>query len=93
MIIGGASCTAIQFLKLGHTSFALALVGKLSIAASFSIIYIHSAELFPTVIRNSGLGLCIFFARIGGMFSPFLTLMVNSIYSIRFETTLLLWMC
>lgn len=30
---------------------ALAMVGKFGITASFAVIYIYSAELFPTVLR------------------------------------------
>jgi len=74
MLVGGTSCLAIQFLENSNLVFYLALLGKLCIAASFAIIYIHSAELFPTVIRNSGLGLCSFFARLGGILAPFISL-------------------
>ena len=30
---------------------SLALLGKLSLAASFAVVYIHSAEIFPTTLR------------------------------------------
>lgn len=36
-----------------HVQTALAMVGKFGITASFAIIYIYSAELFPTVLRYS----------------------------------------
>ena len=56
---GGAACLGIQFLA----SFApvliqsLALLGKLCLASSFAVVYIHSGEIFPTTVRNSGMGL------------------------------------
>jgi OCT family organic cation transporter-like MFS transporter 4/5 len=77
MLIGGISCVLIEAVSHKQLVFILALTGKLCIAASFAIIYIHSAELFPTVIRNSGLGLCSLFARIGGILAPFVSLAVS----------------
>jgi hypothetical protein len=48
------------------------LLSKLCLAASFAIVYIHSSEIFPTVIRNSAMGLVSVAARAGGVFAPFL---------------------
>ncbi len=33
----------------------LAMVGKVGAAAAFAVIYIFSAELFPTIVRNAGM--------------------------------------
>ncbi|NXV76782.1 S22A6 protein, partial [Atlantisia rogersi] len=49
---------------------ALAVVGKGSLAASFNCAYIFSGELFPTVIRQTGMGLGGTMARVGGMVAP-----------------------
>ncbi|ODM98574.1 Solute carrier family 22 member 15, partial [Orchesella cincta] len=84
MVLGGISCLLIQFLHVPQITFPLALFGKLCIAASFAIIYIHSAELFPTVIRNGGLGLCSFFARLGGIIAPFISLLDSVTPSLQF---------
>ena len=35
----------------GSVGLGLALLGKCSVAASFSVIYLYSAELFPTQNR------------------------------------------
>ncbi len=52
-----------------------ALVGKLCLAASFAVIYIHSGEIFPTTIRNSAMGLVSVAARCGGIVAPFIVLL------------------
>ncbi|CAG2257564.1 OCTN [Mytilus edulis] len=50
----------------------LALLGKLFSTAGFATIYIISAEVFPTVIRNAGMGSSSVWARVGGMISPYI---------------------
>ena len=47
-------------------TIVLALLGKLGAAAAFAIIYVYSAELFPTLLRNSLMGVTCLFARLGG---------------------------
>ncbi|CAF2089270.1 unnamed protein product [Rotaria magnacalcarata] len=44
---------------------------KFLASASYAIIYIYANELFPTNIRNTGMGLCSMVARIGAMLSSF----------------------
>ena len=51
---------------------ALAQLGKFMITASFAMVYQYSAEVFPTVVRNAGLGSCSFFSRIGSIIAPFI---------------------
>lgn len=50
----------------------LAMMGKMSITASYGAIYVFSAEQFPTVIRNVALGSASMSARIGGITAPYL---------------------
>ncbi|XP_062456793.1 solute carrier family 22 member 6 [Rhea pennata] len=47
-----------------------AVVGKGSLAASFNCAYIFTGELFPTVIRQTGMGLGGTMARVGSMVAP-----------------------
>ncbi|XP_051886481.1 putative transporter SVOPL isoform X2 [Pristis pectinata] len=42
------------------------------VSANFSIIYIYTAEVYPTIMRSLGLGSCSSMARIGAMVAPFI---------------------
>lgn len=52
-----------------------AMFGKFCISASFAVLYVYAAELFPTVIRNVGMGMTTVASRIGGILCPFVVLM------------------
>ncbi|XP_042237331.1 solute carrier family 22 member 15-like isoform X2 [Homarus americanus] len=77
MMVGGSVCLCIQFIPARFITLitVLALIGKLSISASFSVCYIHSAEIFPTAIRNSGVGILSVAARVGGMLAPLILML------------------
>ncbi|KAG8281664.1 hypothetical protein J6590_054554 [Homalodisca vitripennis] len=49
----------------------LVSLGILGMGISFPTAYLYSGELFPTVVRNSGIGSCSMCARIGSMVAPF----------------------
>ncbi|XP_076436845.1 organic cation transporter protein-like [Babylonia areolata] len=57
--------------ELQWVTTALAMLGKLGVSASFSAIYLISAEIFPTVIRNLGLGCSSACGRIGSIVSAY----------------------
>ncbi|CAG0924335.1 unnamed protein product [Notodromas monacha] len=80
MVSGGAACALIAFIPRGQFAndwpvTALSTVGKFGISASFALIYLFTAELIPTVVRNVGVGLSSTFARIGSILAPFLLLL------------------
>lgn len=76
MIIGGIAgvCTALVPSTPDYTWLAivLAMIGKFGASAAFGIIYVFSAELFPTVIRNNGIGLSSMIGHIGGVVAPYI---------------------
>ena len=47
----------------------LSLIGKFGASASFSIVYVYSAELYPTNLRSTSLGTCSLVARLGSALS------------------------
>jgi len=53
----------------------VAMTGKFGIAASFAIIFVYAAELFPTVLRSAGMGMSSTAARVGGIAAPMVVLM------------------
>merc|ERR1712137_445883 len=71
LIMGGLCCLLCAFPEEGST-FMLILVfaGKSGVALSFSVVYLYAAELFPTDIRSSSMGLQSLVSRIGGMLAP-----------------------
>ncbi len=49
----------------------LAVLGKMFITATFAIIYVYSAEIYPTVVRSIGVCSSSSFARVAGGVAPF----------------------
>ncbi|XP_077127967.1 solute carrier family 22 member 13-like [Ranitomeya variabilis] len=77
LFLGGTVCLIITAIPrtLPVVVTVLAVIGKFAIAASFSISYIYAAELFPTIIRQNGVGLCSMTARVAGIIAPLISLL------------------
>uniref|UniRef100_A0A672LDQ3 Solute carrier family 22 member 6 n=1 Tax=Sinocyclocheilus grahami TaxID=75366 RepID=A0A672LDQ3_SINGR len=54
---------------------SLAVTGKGCLAASFNCCYLYSGELYPTVIRQNGMGWVSMMARFGAMVAPMVLLL------------------
>ena len=59
----------------GWTVMTLAFLGKLAITVSFGIVYVLTAEIFPTEVRTTGLGSSSCVARAGAMAAPWIALL------------------
>ncbi|XP_018409001.1 PREDICTED: solute carrier family 22 member 13-like [Nanorana parkeri] len=79
LLLGGTVCLILTAIPktLPVVITVLAVIGKFAIAASFSICYIYAAELFPTIIRQNGVGVCSMTARIAGIISPLISLLAK----------------
>ena len=56
----------------------LSFPGKFAISGSFCVLYVFSAELFPTEVRSIGIGFGSMIGRIGGMIAPFIILLQDT---------------
>ncbi|XP_050296071.1 organic cation transporter protein isoform X1 [Anthonomus grandis grandis] len=75
MIVGSICCILAANLAAGSSlSNWFVFIGKFLIASSFAVVYNYSAELFPTVIRNSAMGLGSMCARLSGALTPLIML-------------------
>ncbi|XP_046500118.1 solute carrier family 22 member 6 [Equus quagga] len=61
-----------------RTSFAV--LGKGCLASSFNCIFLYTGELYPTMIRQTGLGMGSTMARVGSIVSPLVS-MTSELYS------------
>lgn len=80
MLLGGLACIVAAFIpqdtSMGSISAtSVVMAGKFLIAGSFAIIYNYTAELFPTVVRNTALGVGSMCARLSGALTPLITLL------------------
>ncbi|ESP05239.1 hypothetical protein LOTGIDRAFT_227894 [Lottia gigantea] len=58
---------SLQWLKT-----TLFMISKFAITGSYATVYLYSAELFPTVIRNLAMGIASFFENLGAVGAPFI---------------------
>uniref|UniRef100_A0A3B4AJZ2 Major facilitator superfamily (MFS) profile domain-containing protein n=1 Tax=Periophthalmus magnuspinnatus TaxID=409849 RepID=A0A3B4AJZ2_9GOBI len=73
LVLCGGFLLLIPFIPQNLTSFAVALemLGKFGVTTAFTIIYAFTAELYPTVLRNTALATCSMAARLGSIIAPY----------------------
>lgn len=77
-VIGGVACIIAGIIPFiledknlrGKIVIACAIIGKFGASGVFSLTFLYTSELYPTVIRNIGMGSCAFWARLGGVVAP-----------------------
>ncbi|GFR58544.1 solute carrier family 22 member 6-A [Elysia marginata] len=55
---------------LGYVVTSLALTGKCFAGGLFVMYFVYATEVYPTVVRNIGLGFGLIWARLGSMLAP-----------------------
>uniref|UniRef100_W5K471 Solute carrier family 22 member 13b n=1 Tax=Astyanax mexicanus TaxID=7994 RepID=W5K471_ASTMX len=77
LFLGGTACLVIAAVPSDYPIVVtvIAVIGKFALAASFSIVYVYTAELYPTVVRQNGIGLNSMCARVAGILAPLIGLL------------------
>lgn len=57
-----------------------ATIGLVGGAITFPNVYLYAGEIFPTVVRSNGVGMCSFFGRVGSMVAPFISELAGMFY-------------
>ncbi|XP_068135739.1 solute carrier family 22 member 7-like [Hyperolius riggenbachi] len=71
-----AICIALTCLiPQGHYRAIVAMLGKGFSEAAFTTAFLFTAELYPTVIRQTGMGFCSFMTRMGSSIAPLVILL------------------
>lgn len=83
-LVCGAISIIVAMLAVISENFMLALsfmmIGKICIQGAFNILYIFTSELYPTIIRNSAVGMTSMVARFGSGVSSYIALLsINSL--------------
>jgi len=61
---------------------SVAMVGRLCIGAVYSVIILHTAELFPTANRNAAVGTSSTMSHVGSLLAPYIVDLLVSCMSI-----------
>ncbi|XP_068680207.1 solute carrier family 22 member 15-like [Montipora foliosa] len=79
MVLGGFTCLMVLALRKDQkiAIAALAFIGRFMASGSFSNIYLYSSELFPTTLRDQGIGVCSTSARVGSITAPYIVMLAQ----------------
>ncbi|XP_069002077.1 organic cation/carnitine transporter 2-like isoform X1 [Embiotoca jacksoni] len=74
LLLGGVSLCLIQAVPQGLSglSVALEMLGKCGITTGTALMFAYTAEIYPTVLRNTATGTCTTVSRVGSCIAPFL---------------------
>ncbi|CAI5766598.1 solute carrier family 22 member 4 [Podarcis lilfordi] len=73
LFLGGGVILFIQLVppNLNLLSVILVMLGKFGITSAFSMLYVYTAELYPTIVRNMAVGATSMSSRVGSIIAPY----------------------
>ncbi|KYO20255.1 solute carrier family 22 member 4 [Alligator mississippiensis] len=73
LFLGGGVVLFIQLVptSLHILSVILVMLGKFGITSAFSMLYVYTAELYPTIVRNMAVGATSMSSRVGSIIAPY----------------------
>ncbi|KAF7666714.1 hypothetical protein LDENG_00094780 [Lucifuga dentata] len=79
LFLGGLLLLFTQLIptNLNSTAITLEMMGKFAVTLAFAIVYAYTTELYPTVLRNTALGVCSMVSRIGSITAPYFIYLRN----------------
>lgn len=81
MLFGGVACLLALTMPSSKdyqvAVIVFVMMAKFFIISSFNSVFVYTSELYPTVIRSNGVGLCSMIARIGGIIAPYVVLLAD----------------
>ncbi|XP_034524877.1 solute carrier family 22 member 16 isoform X2 [Ailuropoda melanoleuca] len=73
LISGALLCGVVMVIPKDHFTWTVVvtMAGKFAIGASFGLIYLYTAELYPTMVRSVAVGSGSMVSRVGSIMAPF----------------------
>ncbi|XP_008591566.1 PREDICTED: solute carrier family 22 member 4-like [Galeopterus variegatus] len=73
LCLGGGVLLLIQLVPTDYyfLSIGLVMLGKFGITSAFSMLYVFTAELYPTPVRNMAVGVTSMASRVGSIIAPY----------------------
>ncbi|XP_078436896.1 organic cation/carnitine transporter 4-like [Wolffia australiana] len=78
-LVGGIAAVEMKKLRL-----VCGVIGIFSVSATYNLIYIYTAELFPTTVRNAALGCATQASQLGAILSPMVVVLGERIPFLMF---------
>ncbi|XP_043559313.1 solute carrier family 22 member 5-like [Chiloscyllium plagiosum] len=74
LFLGGVVFFFIQLIpsNLSIIATVLVMIGKFAVSCALSMVYVYTVELYPTIVRNMGIGTSTMASRLGSIISPYI---------------------